>query len=91
MCKKWFTKKIHRKFKGSYTIVIVLDNGPAFITSFLSNINVCISAPLNPHYTTSKFYFYIKYLIPTALITNFNDYHAALTVTKKNTIKLINI
>ena len=73
------------------TIVIVLDNGPDFITSFLSNINVCISAPLNPNYTTAEFNFYIKDLMPKALITNFNEDHPALKVAKKNKIKIINV
>ena len=48
------------KIKKIDTIAIVIENSPAFITSFLSTINVCIAAPLNPSYTSSEFAFYIE-------------------------------
>ena len=32
--------------KKKDTVAIVLENGPEFITSFLSSINCCIAAPL---------------------------------------------
>ncbi len=77
--------------KKSDTIAIVLENGPLFITSFLSTINSCISAPLNPNYTSSEFSFYFKDLKPKALITNFISKHPALRVAYRNKIKIIRL
>ncbi len=77
--------------KNTDTVAIVLENGPVFITSFLSIINNCISAPLNPSYTEGEFDFYFKDLKPKALVTNFTIDHPALKVAKKNKIKVINI
>ena len=51
-------KKLAIKKKD--TIAIVLENGPEFITSFLSCINSTVAAPLNPNYTASEFDFYFK-------------------------------
>ena len=66
--------------KNNNTIGIIMENGPAFVTSFLSNINVCISAPLNPNYTTSEFRFYFKDLKPRAVITNLKSTHPGLKI-----------
>ena len=77
--------------KRTDTLAIVLENGPDFITSFLSVINTCIAAPLNPSYTEGEFNFYFKDLKPKALITNFSKDHPSLNIAKKYKIKIINI
>jgi len=77
--------------KRTDTVAIVLENGPDFITSFLSVINTCIAAPLNPSYTEGEFNFYFKDLKPKALITNFSKDHPSLNIAKKYKIKIINI
>ena len=76
--------------KKNDTLAIVLENGPVFITSFLSVINTCIAAPLNPSYTDSEFKFYFKDLKPKALITNYTINHSSLKIAKKFKIKIIN-
>ena len=37
------------KVKKNSNIVIILNNSVEFVISFLSTINVCVSAPLNPN------------------------------------------
>ena len=69
-------KKLAIKKKD--TIAIVLENGPEFITSFLSCINSTVAAPLNPNYTASEFDFYFKDLKPKALITNLPSNHPSI-------------
>lgn len=75
--------------KNKDIIAIVLENGPCFITSFLSIINNCISAPLNPTYTASEFNFYFKDLKPKALITNLANNHPSIKTAYKYKIKII--
>ena len=75
--------------KASDTVAIVLENGPKFITSFLSVINVCISAPLNPSYSLGEFSFYYKDLKPKALVTDLNETHPAIIIAKKINIKIL--
>ena len=75
--------------KSSDTVAIVLENGPKFITSFLSVINVCISAPLNPSYSLGEFSFYYKDLKPKALVTDLNETHPAIIIAKKINIKIL--
>ena len=79
------------KIKKIDTIAIVIENSPAFITSFLSTINVCIAAPLNPSYTSSEFAFYFKDLKPKALITNLKSTHPSIKIAYKNKVKILRI
>ena len=79
------------KIKKIDTIAIVIENSPAFITSFLSTINVCIAAPLNPGYTSSEFAFYFKDLKPKALITNLKSTHPSIKIAYKNKVKILRI
>ena len=44
--------------KKNDNVVIVLNNSSEFVISFLSTVNVCVSAPLNPNYTEGEFNFY---------------------------------
>ena len=46
------------KVKKNSNIVIILNNSVEFVISFLSTINVCVSAPLNPNYTEGEFDFF---------------------------------
>ncbi len=73
------------------TVAIVLDNGLDFVVSFLSVINNCISAPLNPNYSIGEFEFYYGDLKPKLIITNFDEKHPSVVVAKKNNIKIIKI
>ena len=82
-------KKLGIKKKD--TIAIVIENGPEFITSFLSCINSSIAAPLNPNYTSAEFDFYFKDLKPKALITNLPSNHPSVKTSYKNKIKIIRI
>ena len=77
--------------KKEDTIAVVLENGPTFITSFLTIINCCVSAPLNPNYTASEFNFYFKDLKPKALVTNFDSSHPSIKVAYKRKIKIIRL
>ena len=61
-----------------------MENGPEFITSFLSCINSTVAAPLNPNYTASEFNFYFKDLKPKALITNLPSNHPSIKISYKN-------
>ncbi len=78
-------------FKKKDTVAIVLENGPEFITSFLSSINCCIAAPLNPNYTSSEFDFYFKDLKPKGIITNFPSNHPSLKTAYKHKTKIIRL
>ena len=82
-------KKLAIKKKD--TIAIVLENGPEFITSFLSCINSTVAAPLNPNYTASEFDFYFKDLKPKALITNLPSNHPSIKISYKNKVKIIRL
>ena len=84
-----FLNKIGIKKKD--TIAIVLENGPEFITTFLSSINCCIASPLNPNYTSSEFDFYFKDLKPKGLITNFPSNHPSIKTAYKHKIKIIRL
>ena len=77
--------------KKKDTVAIVLENGPEFITSFLSSINCCIAAPLNPNYTSSEFAFYFKDLKPKGLITNFPSNHPSIKTAYKHKTKIIRL
>ena len=77
--------------KKKETIAIVLENGPEFITSFLSCINSAVAAPLNPNYTVSEFGFYFKDLKPKALITNLPSSHPSIKTSYKNKVKIIRL
>tara|TARA_B100001248_G_scaffold239002_1_gene203985 strand:+ start:1233 stop:2711 length:1479 start_codon:yes stop_codon:yes gene_type:complete len=79
------------KVKKNSNIVIILNNSVEFVISFLSTINVSVSAPLNPNYTEGEFDFYFKDLKPTFIITNFEDDHAAIMCAKKYKLKIIRI
>ena len=46
--------------KKNSNIVIILNNSVEFVISFLSTINVCVSAPLNPNYTEANLTFILK-------------------------------
>ncbi len=82
-------KKLAIKKKD--TIALVLENGPEFITSFLSCINSTVAAPLNPNYTASEFDFYFKDLKPKALITNLPSNHSSIKTSYKNKVKIIRL
>ena len=77
--------------KKNDTVAIVLENGPEFITTFLSSINCCIAAPLNPNYTSSEFDFYFKDLKPKGLITNFQSNHPSIKTAYKHKTKIIRL
>ena len=82
-------KKLAIKKKD--TIAIILENGPEFITSFLSCINSTVAAPLNPNYTASEFDFYFKDLKPKAFITNMPSNHPSIKISYKNKVKIIRL
>ena len=82
-------KKLAIKKKD--TIAIVLENGPEFITSFLSCINSTVAAPLNPNYTASEFNFYFKDFKPKALITNLPSNHPSIKISYRNKVKIIRL
>ena len=82
-------KKLAIKKKD--TIAIVLENGPEFITTFLSCINSTVAAPLNPNYTASEFDFYFKDLKPKALITNLPSNHPSIKICYKNKVKIVRL
>ncbi len=73
------------------TIAIILDNGVNFITCFLSVINNCVSAPLNPNYSIGEFTFYYNDLKPKLIITNFGKSHPSVIVAKRKRIRVLNI
>ncbi len=75
--------------KKSDTLAIVLENSTNFVSAFLSVINCCISAPLNPSYSEAEFDFFYSDLLPKAIITNFDDDHPCIKVAKKKKIKII--
>ena len=77
--------------KKNNNVVIVLNNSLEFVISFLSTVNVCISAPLNPNYTEGEFNFYFSDLKPKLIVTNFENDHAAILCAKKFKIKILNI
>ena len=77
--------------KKNDNIAIILDNSTDFVVSFLSTINICVSAPLNPNYSLREFDFYFKDLNPKAIISNFTEEHASIECAKKNKVKVINI
>ena len=76
--------------KRSDVVAIVLDNGVEFITSFLSVINRCIAAPLNPSYSLAEYDFYYHDLQPKMVITNYYKDHPAVLCAKKNKIEIVN-
>ena len=79
------------KIKRSDNIVIILNNSLDFVVSFLSTINICVSAPLNPGYTEAEFEFYFEDLKPKVVICNFNEDHPAIKCAKKFKIKVVGI
>ena len=79
------------RIKKKDKVVIVISNSTDFVVSFLSTINVCVSAPLNPNYTIAEFEFYFEDLKPEFIISNFDDSHSAIICAKKHHIKIINV
>ncbi len=77
--------------KKNDNVAIILNNSVDFVVSFLSTINICISAPLNPSYTEGEFDFYFEDLKPKAIISNFQENHPAIICAKKSNIKIIGI
>ena len=77
--------------KKNDNVAIILNNSVDFVVSFLSTINICISAPLNPSYTDGEFDFYFQDLKPKAIISNFQENHPAIICAKKSNIKIIGI
>ena len=79
------------KIKKNDNVVIILNNSVDFVVSFLSTINICVSAPLNPSYTEAEFDFYYGDLKPKIVICNFDENHPAIKCAKKFKIKVIGI
>ncbi len=72
-------------------VAIVLENGVKFITSFLSVVSCCTSAPLNPNYSIGEFEFYYADLKPKAIVTDLDENHPSIIVAKKKKIKVIDL
>ena len=77
--------------KRNDNVAIVLNNSLDFVISFLSTINVGVSAPLNPNYKEGEFKFYFSDLKPKLIITNFEDDHPAIICARKFKIKILNV
>ena len=73
------------------TVAIVLENGAEMATSFLSVASYCISAPLNPIFTSSEFDFYLNDLNPKALIVMQDSKSPVIEVAKKKKIKIFKL
>ena len=79
------------KIKKDDNVAIILNNSVEFIVTFLSTVNVCVSAPLNPSYSEGEFAFYFEDLKPKIILTNFDDDHPSIKCAKKFNIKIIKI
>ena len=69
------------------TVAIVLENGAEMATSFLSVASYCISAPLNPIFTSFEFDFFLNDLNPKALIVMQDSKSPVIEVAKKKKLR----
>ena len=66
--------------RAEHRVAIVLDNGPAMASAFVSTAPWCATAPLNPAYKADEFDFYLADLDARALIVEENSTSAAIEV-----------
>ncbi len=72
-------------------VAIVLPNGPAMATAFISVAAAACAAPLNPAYRADEFEFYLSDLQAKALIVEHGSQSAALAVAAKLGIPVLEL
>lgn len=72
-------------------IALVLPNGPEMAAAFLGVACGAVCAPLNPHYCTEEFDFYLSDLAVKALIVEADSDSAARAVAKSRGIDVIEL
>jgi acyl-CoA synthetase (AMP-forming)/AMP-acid ligase II len=72
-------------------VAIVLPNGPAMASAFVSVATAATTAPLNPAYRPDEFEFYLSDLKADALIVAEDDETPAVAVARKLGIAVLNL